>query len=312
MAYKKTSGKYTSTNGVNQISYYIYEPEGEIKGMMQISHGMCEYIERYEPHIDFFTSQGFLVFGNDHLGHKGSVATDNDLGYMGSKDGWKMMYEDVHKLSVKMREEHQDLPLILFGHSMGSFIARAVIANYGKEYDGAIICGTGGTNKMISMGLKMIHLVRKVKGERHRSKLLTKLSFGNYNKKYDNVRTEFDWLTNDEHVVDVYMKDKYCMFTFTAAGYEDLLSVLNYVSQDSWYDAIPQELPILLISGDMDPVGDWGNGVREVDSRLRERSHTEYQMKLYPNLRHEILNEKEEDRRKVYQDMLEFLQRRCK
>ncbi len=310
MAFNKTTGTFTSTNGINQIRYYVYQPEGDIRGIMQISHGMCEYIERYEPHIEFFTSQGILVCGNDHLGHKGSVKSDDDLGYMGSKDGWKMMYQDVHQLTLIMKQEYPEVPYVLFGHSMGSFIARAVIGNYGKEYDGAIICGTGGTNKMIGMGLKMIHFIRKIKGERTRSNLLKKLSFGNYNSKYNKARTEYDWLTNNEAVVDTYMKDKYCMFDFTAAGYEDLLSVLNYVSQDSWYDSIPEELPLLLISGAMDPVGDWGNGIKEVDQRLKQRAHKEYSMKLYDNLRHEILNENEKERNEVYQDILSFLNKR--
>lgn len=305
MNYKKTTGTFLSSNGMNSIAYYVYEPIGEIKGMMQISHGMCEYIERYEPHIDHFTKEGYLVFGNDHLGHKGSVSAKADLGYMGSKGGWKHMVDDVHTLSMMMKEAHPDLKLCLFGHSMGSFIARAVLGKYGSDYDRAIICGTGGTNKMAGMGLKMIHVVRKLQGERTRSKFLTNTSFGSYNNKYENVRTPYDWLTRDEKVVDAYMVDEYCMFTFTAAAYEDLISVLRHVSTDAWYDSIPKSLPLLVISGDMDPVGGWGEGVKEVDQRLRQRSLNDYTMILYPGMRHEILNEV--GREKVYEDIVSFL-----
>lgn len=308
MSYTKTTGSFLSSNGVNDIAYYVYKPEGEIKGMMQISHGMCEYIERYEPHIDFFTNQGYLVFGNDHLGHKGSVTSKADLGYMGHKDGWKNLYEDVHTLSTMMRKEYPELPLFLFGHSMGSFVARSVIGAYGKEYDGAIICGTGGTNKMAAMGIKAIHVVRALKGERTRSKLLTNLSFGSYNKRYDKIRTDRDWLTREPSVIDTYLKDEYCNFTFTAAGYEDLISILQHVSSDAWYDSIPASLPLFLISGTMDPVGDYGEGVKEVDRRLREREHDDYSMKLYEGMRHELFNEVGHE--EVYNDVLDFMNAR--
>lgn len=310
MSYTKTTGSYVSSNKTNDIAYYVYRPEGEIKGMMQISHGMCEYIERYEPHIEFFTKHGYLVFGNDHLGHKGSVLSKDDLGYMGKKDGWKYIYEDVHTLSLMMKKEYPDLPLFLFGHSMGSFIARSVIGAYGNDYDGAIIAGTGGTNKMAGMGIKMIHIVRKLKGERTRSKLLTNLSFGAYNKKYDNVRTEFDWLTRNPDVVDEYLKDEFCHFTFTAAGYEDLIRVLQHVSKDEWYDSVPANLPLFLISGDMDPVGDFGKGVLEVDERLRKRPHDDYSMKLYKGMRHELFNEVGHE--EVYDDVLMFMDKHLK
>ena len=305
MNYKKTTGTFLSSDGINAIAYYVYEPMGEIKGMMQISHGMCEYIERYEPHIEYFTKHGYLVFGNDHLGHKGSVSSKDQLGYMGKKDGWKHMVEDVHTLSLMMKETYKELPLCLFGHSMGSFIARAVIGYYGSDYDRAIICGTGGKNKMANMGLKLIHLTRAIKGDRTRSKFLTALSFGNYNSKYENVRTDFDWLTRDENVVNEYMKDEYCMFMFTAAAYEDLISVLKHVNEDEWYDSVPEQLPIFLISGDMDPVGGWSEGVKEVDERLRKRPHAVYKMKLYKDMRHELLNEV--GREEVYEDILNFL-----
>ncbi|MBE5906034.1 MAG: alpha/beta hydrolase [Lachnospiraceae bacterium] len=309
MSYKKTVGTYPSSNKVNEIKYYVYEPEGKVCAMMQISHGMCEYIERYEPHISYFTSRGILVFGNDHLGHKGSVKSDDDLGYMGARDGWMAMVEDVHTLSRKMRQAHPELPLILFGHSMGSFIARAVIGKFGREYDGAIISGTGGTNKMLGLGFSMVWLSRRLRGDRARSAFLKKLSFGSYNKRYENVRTPEDWLTRDSTVVDAYREDKYCMFSFTTAGYADLLSVLDHVSQERWYDSVPRELPLLLVSGEMDPVGDFGKGVKEVDRRLRMRPHVEYTCKLYPDMRHEVLNEIGKET--IYEEIVNFVYRRC-
>lgn len=306
MAYRKTVDTFLSNDKKNTIKYYVYEPEGEIKAMLQLSHGMCEYVERYEPHIEYFTSQGILVFGNDHLGHKGSVKSDDDLGFMGSYDGWKYMYEDIHSLTEIMRSKYPHLPLFLFGHSMGSCLARAVIGKYGKDYRAAIICGTGGTNKVLGLGLTIIRISRRLRGEHTRSALLSKLTFSGYNKRYDKVRTPQDWLSRDEAVVDAYRKDKYCMFTFTTAAFEDLLTLFDHVSQDKWYDSVPNALPVFLISGEMDPVGGFGEGVKEVYERLCQHGSRNCKMKLYPGMRHEILNEigKEE----VYEDIVNFIE----
>ncbi|MBO4214646.1 MAG: alpha/beta fold hydrolase [Lachnospiraceae bacterium] len=308
MNYIKTDGSFLGSNGLNDIHYFIYTPNTEVKALLQISHGMCEYIERYEPVIDFLTGHGILVFGNDHMGHKTTAPSDEELGYMGKKDGWRHMVDDVHMMTEIMKKQYPDKKVFLWGHSMGSFIARAVAAYYGNDYDGLIICGTGGKSGAAKAGLNVIKLVRKFKGDRARSKFLTGVMFGSYNKKYENVKTEYDWLTHDEDVIKKYMADKYCTFTFTAAAYEDLVRVLLFVSSDDWDGMVPTKLPIFMISGDMDPVGDWGNGVREVDSRLKKLPRDDYQMKLYPDMRHEIHNEigKEE----VWNDILKFVEKR--
>ncbi len=305
MNYTKEEYSFLSSNEKNQIKYYVYVPKGEIKAMFQISHGMCEYVERYEDFIDFLTGKGFLVFGNDHLGHKGSVNSKADLGYMGAEGGWKHMYEDVHTLSKMMKKEHPGLKLFLFGHSMGSFIVRAVMANYVTDYDGVILCGTSGTNPMTALGLKVVRFLRMFRSGKAKSLFVTAGSFKDYNSRYDKVHSGYEWLSRDVKIQEEFTKDPYTNFTFSLAGYNDLFEMLTYISADNWYNLIPENLPLFMISGDMDPVGNWGDGIREVDEKLRRKDRKEYAMKLYPDMRHEILNEigKEE----VYEDIHSWL-----
>lgn len=305
MNYTKQENTFLSSNGENQIKYYVYVPLGEVRALFQLSHGMCEYVERYEGFIDYLTRQGFLVFGNDHLGHKGSVKSQADLGYMGDEGGWRHMYEDVHTLSKRMKKEYPNLKLFLFGHSMGSFIVRAVMANYITDYDGVILCGTSGTNPMTTLGLKVVSFLRIFKKGRAKSLFVTAGSFKDYNSRYDKVTNTYEWLSRDRQIQEAFAKDPYTHFTFSLAGYNDLFNMLDYISSDNWYNIIPEDIPLFVISGDMDPVGSWGDGIREVDEKLRRKDRKNYDMKLYPDMRHEILNEigKEE----VYEDIRSWL-----
>lgn len=305
MDYEKSSGTFLSSDNKTNISYFVYKPVGEAKAMMQISHGMAEHVERYENLIDYLTGLGILVFGNNHLGHKGSVASDADLGFMAEKDGWKFMMKDVHVLSLMMKHAYPELPLFLYGHSMGSFIARAVIANWGNDYDGAIICGTGGRNKAAGTGMALLNFLKAFKGARGKSKLMYGMMFGGYLKRIPKAHSSFDWLSRDPSLVKTYEDDLYSGFIFTLSALKDLMSVLMYVSTDEWDQKVPAQLPIFMISGAEDPVGDYGEGVKEVDSRLRKIERKDYQMKLYEGMRHEIHNEigKEE----VYQDIANFI-----
>lgn len=305
MNYTKEIHKFKSSNGINDITYYIYKPATPAKAIFQISHGMCEYVERYEHFIEYLTGLGYLVCGNDHLGHKNSVATKDDLGYFAPKDGWTCLPKDLAILTQKMKDAYPELPLILFGHSMGSFIARAYLIQFGDLIDGAIICGTAGTNPILGLGQFMIKTVRAIKGERYRSTLLDNAMFGQYNKKYKTVRTPKDWLTHDEAIVDKYMNDEYCMFLFTASAFYDLTLLLGYVNSDEWYQNLPKDLPVFLISGDMDPVGNWGKGVKEVETKIKAQNLKDFRCKLYPEYRHEILNEIGKEN--VYKDISNWL-----
>lgn len=308
MNYTKSTGSFLSSQGTTDIAYYMYRPVVEPKAMIQISHGMCEYIERYEGMIDYLTGNGFLVFGNDHLGHKNSVQNNNDLGFIAHKDGWKFLYRDVLTLAGMMKKEYPALKLFLFGHSMGSFVARCAVTQTPLPYQGVIICGTGGSNPALKMGRAMIAMVKAVKGERYRSPLLTKVFFGSYNKQINPARTSNDWLTRDEAVVDRYNADPFCTFQFTASGYDDLTSLLQYVSSPEWYKEVPQDLPVYLIAGEDDPVGNWSKGVKEVFDKLNQTPRKDCTMKLYPGMRHEVHNENGKE--EVYQDIRDWVTNR--
>ncbi len=307
MNYYKFMGEFLSSDGKRNITYYIYEPKCEIKGIVQISHGMCEYIERYEEFADFLTKNGWLVCGNDHLGHGRSVLSEEELGYFSEEDGWEHCVNDLNTTRRIIRQKYIDnLPYVLLGHSMGSFIARAYLIKYPSKIDSAIICGTSaGFPKSIGTQLFIVDKIKKAEGEKHRSKRINNLMFGNYNRRIENSASPFDWVCSRKEIVEKYGQDKWCNFTFTVNGFENLVKVLAYVTVDKWYDSVKKDLPIFLVAGDGDPVGSYGHGVYKVFQRLSKRG-CNVRMKLYSGMRHEILNE--ENRIEPYKDILAFLE----
>ena len=276
---------------------------GAVKGVVQIAHGMAEYSNRYAQFALELCKHGYAVYINDHLGHGQSVASDEELGFFGD-NGANSMVEDMKQLSDIARQEYPNLPFFLFGHSMGSFLARKYSAKYGHILDGAVYCGTSGANSAVGMGVLLADTVIKSEGQMYRSKFLDSVAFGSYNRKTAK-NTAFDWLSRDEKEVEKYVHDKHCGFLFTANGFKTLFSLLKEVSAKVWYNTVPAELSILLISGDKDPVGEYGKGVTEVYKALRKTGHTGVMMKLYPEARHELLNEL--NRREVTEDVIRWL-----
>lgn len=291
MSFIKKEFTFPSTSGLADIHCASYLPEnGEIKAVMQIAHGMAEHHARYEKFISVLCDKGIAVYINDHLGHGKSVKNDDELGYFGDRDGWKCFVEDCCELSIIAKQENEGKPFIFFGHSMGSFIARAFSFKYAKDIDGAIFCGTAGPNPAAGAGIALTKVIKKLKGDHHRSKLINSVGFGTYNSKFED-RTPFDWLTRDNDEVDKYIADPYCGFLFTAPGYCDLFSLLGYVSSKEWFAGFNKQLPVLMISGDMDPVGEYGKGVKKVEFMLRAEGKENLETILYKDARHEILNE---------------------
>lgn len=288
----KNEFTFPSVSGLADIHAASYKPENsEIKALIQIAHGMAEHLERYERFAAALCEQGYAVYINDHIGHGSSVKDKNELGYFGEEDGWKNFVEDCHQLTEIIKAENPGTPIIFFGHSMGSFVARAYSAKYSDDIVGAVYCGTAGPNPAAGAGIMLTKIIAKLKGTHHRSKLIDKVGFGAYNSKFEG-RTAFDWLSRDNEEVDKYIADELCGYLFTAYGYRDLFSLLSYVSSDNWFKTLPKDLPVLIISGDMDPVGEYGKGIEKVYKSICDSGKSNVRKILYPGARHEILNEK--------------------
>lgn len=300
---------YRSYSDIGDIFARSWAPANpnEIKGIFQIAHGMAEHGERYEEFANYLCHNGFIVYCNDHIGHGKSVKNDSMLGYFGNENGWISFVEDVQTLTDIATAEHPNIPVCLFGHSMGSFVARSYMRKYGNKIDKAIICGTSGSNPAIGAGIFLTKLIIKKKGKMHRSELINKIAFGSYNNKFKPARTAFDWLTRDKEIVDRYVSDPLCGFLFTAQGYLDMFSILADVSKDSWYEAIDKNLPVFVISGSMDPVGGYSKGTKEVYNRLKKVGLKDVSIKLYHDARHEIHNEA--DKITTYNDIINWVKK---
>ena len=306
MKTEKTEFSVSSALPNKTVKGFLYSPvvKANVKAIFQIAHGMAEHKERYNEFCDFMAQNGYAVYIHDHIGHGQSVDSDDELGFFGERSGWRNLIEDVHTITEHAKEEFGNKPVILFGHSMGSFIARSYAQKYGVKLAAAIFCGTSGANPAAGIAVKIADAVAKSKGDMYRSEFINTLAFGAYNKKIKPARTEFDWLSTVDEEVDKYVADKYCGYLFTACGYRDLFTVLKNVSGKAWYKGVRKDLPIFLIAGDADPVGEYGKGVKQVYNDLKKTGHEKTSMKLYSGDRHEILNEA--DRHTVMADILDW------
>lgn len=300
--------KLASSDGVNELRVVTWEPEGEVKAILQISHGMIEHMLRYAEFAEFLNAHGILVVGNDHLGHGYSAKTDEDLGYFAKEGKSKVVVEDLHLVTEAVKKEYPNVPYFLLGHSMGSFMARRYIMNYGEELDGAIIMGTGTQPGFVLAFAKgLCKVIKAIRGERHRSQLIKLAAFGAYNSHIKPTKTASDWLSRDEEKVQMYRKDKFCRFDFTVNGYETLFDAIGYIQESQNIAKIPKNLPILIVSGEEDPVGAYGKGPRQVYASYKKLGIKDLELKMYPEDRHEVLNEL--DRQTVFADMLTFLEK---
>ncbi len=308
MNYIRKELTYPSSDGVNTVFAEMFLPaSGEVRGVVQLSHGMIDHTGRYEALADFLTAAGFVFAGNNHLGHGKTAASADDLGFFAEKDGYKFVIDDVKAMNDILRKEYPALPLILFGHSMGSFIARLYAVKYPDSIDGLIIHGTGGKNPAAGAGKAIVSLLRAFKGARHRSKFVTAVAFGSYNSHYDKSEGANAWLTRDTARVSDRDTDPFTTYIFTLAAYHDLFTMLQGCNSKKWFSSFPKELPTLVMSGEDDPVGNYGKGVRMVHSSLEKAGVKDLGLKLYSGARHELFNEMNRD--EAMADMLAWITR---
>lgn len=302
---------FNSSDGIHRIHGILWKPTQQpILGVVQILHGMNEFIDRYDLFAKYLCDQGFVVAGEDHLGHGASVEDDSELGYFAKKDGPRYLVTDNYRLKKHMEQEFANIPYFILGHSMGSFITRNFLVKYSGEIDGAIIMGTGCQSSLMLYASKTILTVMAIfKGWKYRSSFAYNLIFGGYNKKIEEKRTELDWLTRDEAVVDQYLANPLCTFKFTLSAYRDLCDlILNAGKMDNIL-MMRKDLPVLLMSGTGDPVGDYGRGVKEVCHRFKEADMEDVTLKLYEQCRHELHNETNKEM--IFDDLAAWLRHHC-
>ena len=301
---------FLSSNKKTNIHAIICQPKnGQFTRIIQIIHGMCEYIERYLPFIEYLATKGFIVVGHDHLGHGQSIKSPDDLGYFGEPNPSDLLIQDIHSLRKIILKKYPNLPYFMCGHSMGSYLLRQYICTYSKGLAGIIILGTGYMSPCESLlALGFINVLSCFKGIKHKSNLTKKISFelGPYSK-YDHQKKDLNnsWISRDPEIVKKYYEDKNCQFDFTLNGYYGLVQSIRYSCDPSNVAKIKKDIPILFVSGDCDPVGNNGEGVRKSYEIMKLIGSVDVSMKLFMGCRHEVLNELNKD--EVYEYILNWI-----
>ena len=282
---------FPSSTGKNTIHVRRWDPEGEARGIVQIAHGIAEHIGRYDDFMEFLADNGFVVVGNDHLGHGKSVTDPADRGFFAEEDGWNKAVDDMNILHDIMREEYPGLPYIFFGHSMGSFLTRTYMIRYPDSPDLAILCGTGHQHKAtVASGLAVAEVSARTAGARKPGKALNDIAFGGYNKRTDN-RTPYDWISSIHEEVDKYAADENCGFIATVGLFRDMMTGIAFITDQANIGKMNRNLPVLLIAGWDDPVGEYGKGVKRAFTAFCRAGMKNVHIKLYPGARHELLHD---------------------
>lgn len=297
---------FLSADGIHNINCFAIYPKTP-KAILQIEHGVAEHIERYVAFAEKMAKQGFAVFADDHLGHGKSFIQDEEKCWFADKDGWRLICKDVLKLREFATEMFSGIPVILMGHSMGSFIARTVAIDNSQLIDALVLSGTGHQSGLIIRLGKTVARIEKWRlgSSKGKSGLIENLAFGAYNKKFAPNRTTHDWISRDEKEVDKYIADPLSGSNVTIGLFYDMLSGLDYIRRPENVGKIRKDLPIYIFSGDKDPVGDMSKGVKTVYDVYKKCGIEDVTLKLYPEGRHELLNGP--DREKVTAELTEWL-----
>ena len=298
---------FPSKDGLTQIHAIEWIPETKVRAVLQIAHGMVEFIDRYDRFATFMASQGFYVVGNDHLGHGGSVGTKGTYGYFCKNDPATVLVRDAHRLKKMTQEDFPGIPCFILGHSFGSFVAREYITRYGTGIKGAIIQGTAfmpsGTVNSLN---GLVSFLQVLMGEKYRSSMVNNMAFKGYLKKIPNPKTNQDWLSHNEESVNKYIADPACNFVFTLNGFKTMAELLKRVQDVDKMEDIPKKLPILITGGKEDPVGNYGEALEKLYGIYKNELKIEnVELKIYDGMRHEL--QQEIGREKVYEDQYGWL-----
>lgn len=287
-----------SSNESDDINGYIWMPDGDPVASLQIVHGMAEHILRYSDFASYLNTLGIAVYGHDHIGHGG---TSEEKGFFAESDGNRMLVEDVHRVNGKMNADLPGIPHFIMGHSMGSFVTRRFLTIHGSDVDGAVIMGTGNQPAyQVRLGGYLARRLVSKNGPHYKSEFLNNMVMGTYDRKFKTPDLPNRWLCSDPDAVNTYNEDPLCGFTFTVSAYRDVFNLILGLVRCEGLDRMPKALPMLFVSGAEDPVGGFGKGVRKAVENL-EKAGLRPELKLYPGMRHEILNEF--DREQVYRDI---------
>ncbi|MGL4345349.1 MAG: lysophospholipase [Cellulosilyticaceae bacterium] len=279
-----------------------------LKGIVQLIHGSCEHMMRYEGFARFLTSRGYGVYAHNHRGHGAYAREMSQLGYFGAQEGWQKLVEDCYQINQGIKEIHKDKKIVMLGHSMGSFIARHYAILYSETIDGLILTGTAHHAKgILDMGISIAErAIAKGKGNQVHS-LLDKMSYGAFPLRFYKEKDQFAWLTRDVKIREQFKKDSLCGFKFTATAFRDMFEGIKFITDKDNIEKMRKNLPILLLSGEEDPVGGFGKMVIKSKQLMQEAGMQDIGCKLYPGMRHEILNEMKHE--EVYQDILRWIQK---
>lgn len=296
-----------SSDGVHQLHGALWVPGGRVRGVVQLVHGISEYVLRYQPFAHFLTRHGWSVVGHDHLGHGGTAAGREEYGWFSHREGWRYITQDTRAVRVWAGERWPGVPYVMLGHSMGSFVARTYLIAYPGTVDGAILSGTGQEPApLVALGRLAAALEVRRLGPRGQSALIRMFSLGAYNRRFAPTRTTADWICRDAAVVDAYLADPLCNFYPTASMFGAMMRGLQFIAKPANLAKMDPNTPVYLFSGDRDPVGGMGKGVEKVAALFRRAGCADLSLKLYPGGRHEMLNETNRDQ--VYQDVLAWLE----
>lgn len=290
---KKSSWEETTLTGEAKIFCVKWMPETKPIGIIQIAHGVTEYIERYEEFAEYMTARGFIVCGNDHRGHGKSYSDSQKTPmYLGDKGAWYDVAEDLYNVSLRIKAEHPKLPYIVLGFSMGSFLVRTALINHPQMADAVILAGTGQQN---AIAIKLAKFMAKKEEEKYgyaqTTKKIDELTFGTYNRKFAPTKTRFDWLCADEDALAAYLGDPNRGGSMTVGLFSEMIDGMEFVGKPENIKKMNKLIPVLLISGDKDPVGQMGRGVKRTAAAFYKAGVKMIDVVMYKKCRHDIFHD---------------------